>query len=157
MSVSTYELPQRLGNVLARLPASPGALLFCKALNLALAGKLAPDVTDLLAGRTLRLCVKDAQWVFDFAWSKHQFTATTHRGPADLTLSACAHDYFLLATRQEDPDTLFFNRRLCMEGDTELGLLVKNTLDALELPAFRLDALKPATVLGKLKARFAPG
>ncbi len=29
---------------------------------------------------------------------------------------------------------LFFDRRLSMEGDTELGLVVKNTLDALELP-----------------------
>ena len=31
-------------------------------------------------------------------------------------------------------DTLFFSRRLSMEGDTELGLIVKNTLDALEFP-----------------------
>ena len=38
------------------------------------------------------------------------------------------------ARREEDPDTLFFSRRLMMEGDTELGLVVKNTLDALELP-----------------------
>jgi hypothetical protein len=38
----------------------------------------------------------------------------------------------LLATRREDPDTLFFNRRLCIEGDTETGLHVKNLLDALE-------------------------
>jgi predicted lipid carrier protein YhbT len=35
-------------------------------------------------------------------------------------------------SRQEDPDTLFFQRRLTIEGDTELGLEVKNILDALD-------------------------
>ena len=34
--------------------------------------------------------------------------------------------------RQEDPDTLFFNRRLKIEGDTELGLVVKNLLDSID-------------------------
>jgi predicted lipid carrier protein YhbT len=39
-----------------------------------------------------------------------------------------------LLARQEDPDTLFFNRELSIEGDTELGLVVKNMLDAVEWP-----------------------
>jgi predicted lipid carrier protein YhbT len=59
----------------------------------------------------------------------------------------------LLARRQEDPDTLFFSRRLSMEGDTELGLLVKNTLDAIELPVLNMEQFKPAQVLARLKAR----
>ena len=62
----------------------------------------------------------------------------------------------LLARRQEDPDTLFFSRRLSMEGDTELGLLVKNTIDAIELPVFHLERFKPAQVLERLKAKFRP-
>jgi predicted lipid carrier protein YhbT len=33
---------------------------------------------------------------------------------------------------QEHPDTLFLSRRLAIEGDIELGLLIKNTLNALE-------------------------
>ncbi len=51
---------------------------------------------------------------------------------ADVTIRGCLEDFWLLATRREDPDTLFFNRRLCIEGDTETGLHVKNLLDALE-------------------------
>jgi hypothetical protein len=58
--------------------------------------------------------------------------------------------------RQQDPDTLFFSRRLAMEGDTELGLLVKNTIDAIELPVFHLERFKPAQVLERLKAKFRP-
>jgi predicted lipid carrier protein YhbT len=41
----------------------------------------------------------------------------------------------LLAARREDADTLFFQRRLRMSGDTELGLYLKNFLDAFEPPA----------------------
>ncbi|HHO69282.1 MAG TPA: hypothetical protein ENK12_09640, partial [Gammaproteobacteria bacterium] len=35
-------------------------------------------------------------------------------------------------TRSEDPDTLFFHRRLILEGETETGLYIKNLLDALD-------------------------
>ena len=47
------------------------------------------------------------------------------------------------AQRLDDPDTLFFNRRLIMEGDTELGLMVKNALDAMELPVFDPRQFRP--------------
>ena len=60
----------------------------------------------------------------------------TVQGAPDLTIRAHASDFIALARRSQDPDTLFFNRRLSMEGDTELGLMVKNTLDAMELPVF---------------------
>ena len=42
-----------------------------------------------------------------------------------------------------------------MEGDTELGLLVKNTLDAIELPVLNLEQFKPVQLLARLKARRA--
>lgn len=52
-------------------------------------------------------------------------------GRADVTIRAKLDDYLALALRREDPDTLFFTRRLAIEGDTETGLAVKNALDAL--------------------------
>jgi predicted lipid carrier protein YhbT len=125
--------------------------LFVSALNLALAKKLAPDVTQMLVGKKLRLCVTDTQWAFDFEWRNRRFVACQNKGAADLTISASAYDFVLLARRQEDPDTLFFSRRLAMEGDTELGLLVKNTLDAIELPVFSVEPFKPAQVLARLR------
>ncbi|MCU0842809.1 MAG: SCP2 sterol-binding domain-containing protein [Thiobacillaceae bacterium] len=54
---------------------------------------------------------------------------------ADVTFTATAADFARLALRLEDPDTLFFNRRLVIEGDTDLGLMVKNLLDTVELEA----------------------
>ena len=58
----------------------------------------------------------------------------------DLRFRANLSAYLQLLARQEDPDTLFFNRELSIEGDTELGLIVKNMLDAIEwprIPGFR--------------------
>jgi predicted lipid carrier protein YhbT len=130
--------------------------LFVTGLNLALSKLLAPDVTQMLVGKKLRLRVTDAQWTFDFAWLNGRFTACQNSGEADLTISASAYDFVLLARRQEDPDTLFFSRRLAMEGDTELGLLVKNTMDAIELPVFSIAQFKPSQVLARLKARLGP-
>lgn len=52
-------------------------------------------------------------------------------GTPDVTVRASFEDYVRLALRQEDPDTLFFSRRLVIEGDTALGLEIKNALDAL--------------------------
>lgn len=52
-------------------------------------------------------------------------------GSPDVTIRGNLQDFAALATRTEDPDTLFFQRRLCIEGDTETGLHVKNILDAL--------------------------
>jgi predicted lipid carrier protein YhbT len=48
------------------------------------------------------------------------------------------YDFLVLAGRQEDPDTLVFQRRLVMQGDTELGLQVKNLLDGLDVESLGL-------------------
>ena len=52
--------------------------------------------------------------------------------PWDVRMSGRLEDFWQLARRTEDADTLFFNRRLSLEGDTERGLYLKNLLDALE-------------------------
>jgi len=147
-------IPAPLGTVLGHLPAFPGSLMFVTGLNLALAKQLSADVTHMLTGKKLRLCVTDAHWAFDFAWKADRFVACYNPGSADLTISASVFDFVQLARRQEDPDTLFFNRRLAMEGDTELGLLVKNTLDGMELPVFNPTQLKPAHMLAQAREHF---
>ena len=135
MQATPLTLPKPVGDVFSRLPAYPGSLLFVTALNLALAKQLGDDVGDMLQGKSLCLCVTDARVAFNFAWQGGRFVARHARKPdatPDLTISATARDFLLLLARREDPDTLFFSRRLVSEGDTELGLTVKNLLDALE-------------------------
>ena len=148
-----FLLPARAGKVLSFLPPYPGSFLFTTALNLVLAEALPADVKHALEGRTLRIAVSDARIAFDFCCRQERFHPCRPNGAPDLTICASAQDLLLLAQRKEDPDTLFFSRRLTMEGDTELGLLVKNALDALELPAFELARLAPARIFGKRTAR----
>jgi predicted lipid carrier protein YhbT len=132
------ECPAPLAQVLSRLPALPGSMLFAAALNAGLASQLPADVRALLLRRKLCLRVSDARLRFDFTWTGQRFAALGRQAESDLIISACGPDLVRLATRKEDPDSLFFNRRLSLEGDTELGLVVKNTLDALELPVLNL-------------------
>ena len=75
-----------------------------------------------------------------FVYRKGQFRPLFAGGDTDLAFSANVVDYLKLIRREEDPDTLFFNRKLQIEGDTELGLVVKNWLDSVERPP-RLVAL----------------
>ncbi|HYQ72148.1 MAG TPA: SCP2 sterol-binding domain-containing protein, partial [Gammaproteobacteria bacterium] len=65
--------------------------------------------------------------------------AAAHRGSMpDLTISGTLHAFLLLAARREDADTLFFQRRLMLAGNTELGLEVKNFLDGMDVDALWL-------------------
>lgn len=149
-STPSHALPRPLGSLLARLPAYPGSVLLATALNLGLADQLKGDVRRLLLNKKLRIHVRDARLTFDFTWNGEGFAACAGGAQPDLTIGAGAYDFLQLAQRREDPDTLFFSRRLSMEGDTELGLVVKNTLDALELPVFELQRWAPRRVLERL-------
>ncbi|WP_103044645.1 ubiquinone anaerobic biosynthesis accessory factor UbiT [Comamonas faecalis] len=140
-------LPRPVGALLARLPAYPGSLLLVKAINLALARQLPDDVKAHLLDKRISIRVRDARLAFDFSWNGTRFAPGRPWPEPDLAISANAQDFLLLAQRRQDPDTLFFNRRLVMEGDTELGLIVKNALDALELPVMDPMHWTPRAVL----------
>jgi predicted lipid carrier protein YhbT len=154
---SSFVLPRPVGSLLARLPSFPGSALLASALNLGLAQNLPGDVRQRLLHKKLRIHVRDACLTFDVEWTGRHFAAGSRQQAADLTISASAHDFLRIAQRQEDPDTLFFNRRLSMEGDTELGLTVKNALDALELPVLDLQHWAPLQMLARMAPRRRAG
>jgi predicted lipid carrier protein YhbT len=143
MTSAALRIPPAVGRLLGRLPPQPPAWLFVHGLNRLLAPHLPEDVRQALFARRLRLRVDDAGLAIDFSWQGKAFETARHGAVPDLTIGACAHDLLLMARRQEDPDTLFFCRRLILEGDTELGLLFKNTLDGLDASAFDWRALLP--------------
>ncbi|MES2148458.1 MAG: SCP2 sterol-binding domain-containing protein [Pseudomonadota bacterium] len=154
MTRASSKMPPAVAQVLGHLPGYPGSLLFSSALNLAMAQHLPPDVRAALEGKTLRIRVTDAGIGFDFSWRGTRFCAVDKRAVPDLTIAASAQDFLLLAQRREDPDTLFFSRRLAMEGDTELGLLVKNTLDAMEMGMFETARQVPARLFARARQAF---
>lgn len=153
--MKTFLIPQPVSAALSLLPRYPHSLLFVRAINLALGSSLHDEVWQPLHGKRVCIRVKDAGIAFHFTLGARGLIARHAVAQPDLAISASAQDFFLLAMRKEDPDTLFFSRRLVMEGDTELGLLVKNTLDAMELPLLDFSVLLPARVFGKLRARLS--
>ncbi|BBQ82084.1 MULTISPECIES: ubiquinone anaerobic biosynthesis accessory factor UbiT [Enterobacteriaceae] len=87
---------------------------------------------DFLDGRWLSIEVRDIglKW---FTSVENERLIVSDAAQADVSFSADASDLLMIAARKQDPDTLFFQRRLVIEGDTELGLYVKNLMDAIEL------------------------
>ena len=122
------------------LPEAPSGLLVSQALN-----QLAPRLWQgedfaWLRHLTVRLYVNDLACGVSLSHSGQRFTWS--KATPDVTLRANAADYLSLLRGETDPDTLFFQRRLALEGDTALGLYVKNWLDATDRDA--LLALLPA-------------
>ncbi len=128
-------LPAPLRAIGARLPQWPPAFALAEMLNLALGRLLPRDALAPLAGKTVCIEVADAGLALYVRMEEDGFRPWRGAPRADLRIRAAAADYVALALRHADPDALFFARRLSMEGDTELGLVIKNTLDAVDVPA----------------------
>ncbi|WP_296891770.1 SCP2 sterol-binding domain-containing protein [Thiobacillus sp.] len=139
----TLAVPTFPSRLLARLPSAPPSLAFSLAANHLLWPALQTLDWEPLVGRRYAIRIKDLRLSLRFTVGPQGFAPDN--GMPDLTISATARDFLLLLARREDPDTLFFSRRLVSEGDTELGLIVKNLLDALD----------PDTVLSRLPAPLA--
>jgi len=150
-TIPTFKLPEFVAKIGARLPQWPHALALVSALNGAAGFKVLPeDSLAAMEGKTFLVAVNDtggeAMFTYSSGWFRPVFSAV---GAPDLVFRANLSAYLQLVSRQEDPDTLFFNRQLSIEGDTELGLVVKNMLDAIEWPpsAARLPGLERVTAL----------
>lgn len=133
MKLPDFVFPAPLAAFARLLPEWPAACMFATALNLARrAGKL-PGEWDFLDDRSVRIEIEDLGVGVSFTYTGGAFRSAS--GTADVRFAGQATDLLKIALREEDPDTLFFQRRLKIEGDTELGLQLKNRLDSLELPA----------------------
>lgn len=114
------------------LPAALHAAAVARFLNLLLSAERKQGELDFLEGRTLRVEVEDAALGCSISLRNRQLVAAAD-SVCDITISGKTYDFLLLIAREEDSDTLFFQRRIKLEGDTELGLYLKNLLDGLEL------------------------
>lgn len=138
-TIPGFTLPAIVAGVGARLPQWPHSVGLIVALNTAAALRVLPaDTLVLLEGKQFLVRVLDAgsQARFTFRGGLFRPLLLADREP-DLQLAANASAFMQLLARQEDPDTLFFKRELGISGDTELGLIVKNMLDAVEWPQVR--------------------
>lgn len=126
-------------------PAPLQARLLALAINQLLRGQLLAGRLSELDGRRFCLSVEDIPLALTFEIVAGGLRRT--RDAPHVTMRGSLADFVALARRREDPDTLFFQRRLAVEGETETALHLKNLLDGWEydLPA-HLRAVLPAPI-----------
>ncbi|WED21236.1 SCP2 domain-containing protein [Vibrio sp. JC009] len=90
---------------------------------------------EFLEDKWLRVSVVDLNLNWFISYQDEKLVVSDKTEQEDVSFSGKLNDLVLIAGRKEDPDTLFFQRRLSIEGDTELGLEVKNLMDSIDLDA----------------------
>lgn len=117
-----------------------------RGLNRIFAEAISDGLFDILDDRWVRLQIHDLglQWCISKSPRSNRL-CVAREAPIEVSIGGNWREFLLLASRQEDPDTLFFRRRLQIDGDTELGLAVKNLIDSLDpenLPAWLWRAVQ---------------
>jgi len=141
--IPTTTLLSWMARLHRHMPARVQAMPFVMALESARrAGWLQPPAA--LNGHAFQMVVEDLGLDLRFRCADGAFrpgpfassrAADAASAPA-LILRARAADYLRLLAGHADTDTLFFQRRLSISGDTALGLEVKYWLDATPRPAW---------------------
>ena len=106
---------------------------------------------DFLQDKIVHITIEDAGIEYQLSLNENKLIPGDRNQTPDLFLKGTLHDYMLLASRREDTDALFFSRRLHMQGDTELGLYVKNFLDGMDMDSHKIPAYLESILKKKLQ------
>ncbi|RKZ95066.1 MAG: SCP2 domain-containing protein [Gammaproteobacteria bacterium] len=129
------KLSTTLPGIIKRLPEPPFILqkkIGEKVLQHLMAEQIEMGDFDFLQDKWLQISINDMGLVFFLSFADDKLVLSNQISQADVSFSGDAKEFILLASRSEDPDTLFFQRRLMIEGDTELGLYIKNSIDGID-------------------------
>ena len=128
-------MPKILRPSLRFIPFSAQRSLLIPALHSIFSEAIEDGDFEFLQGKWLKISIIDLQlnWWLSFDKDQLIMASPDERTSEDVSFSANGDDLILIAGRKQDPDTLFFQRRLKIEGDTELGLEVKNLIDAIDI------------------------
>ncbi|MDQ2076431.1 SCP2 domain-containing protein [Marinimicrobium sp. ABcell2] len=105
------------------------------AINQTLKNSLRQGELSFMNGRSVSVQVVDIGLNFSLTEKNQQLKVSLSDQQGDVTIKGDLMVFLTLIGGKVDPDTLFFSRRLSLNGDTELGLHVKNFLDTLEIEA----------------------
>lgn len=121
--------PGRWAALTRRVPVRWQQRVLAAAMARVLGAALADGRLDFLRDRALGIDVLD----LDLHWviGVRDGTLCHVASDPEASVRGNATDLLLLASRLEDADTLFFQRRLMLTGDTELGLTARNLLEGL--------------------------
>jgi predicted lipid carrier protein YhbT len=132
-------MPKILRPSLQLLPFSAQKALLLPALSSVFQESLEDGDFEFLQDKWLKIVISDLNLLWWLSFDQDKFVMASQSElvanniTEDVCFSATGDDLILIAGRKQDPDTLFFQRRLKIEGDTELGLEVKNLIDAIDI------------------------
>jgi O2-independent ubiquinone biosynthesis accessory factor UbiT len=115
------------------LPFTLQQTVMGQVLHLVFKDALADGDFDFLQDKWLKISICDLKLAWFISYQNEQLVIAPEAPAVDVSFEAQLNDLILIAGRKEDPDSLFFQRRLRIEGDTELGLEVKNLMDSIDL------------------------
>lgn len=121
--------PRRLAPLVRAVPPGLRQRVIERAMAQALVRPLADGSLEFMRDRRLGIEVSDLGIAFVVELQDAGLRVVDR--PAEAVVRGTTTDLLLLAGRLEDADTLFFQRRLVLAGDTELGLTARNLLDRL--------------------------
>lgn len=121
--------PARLAPLVRLVPEHMRGQLLERAMARVLAAPLAEGELEFMQARRLGIEVTDLDLRWVILCQDNRLVVCNE--PAEASVRGSATDLLLMASRLEDADTLFFQRRLILTGDTELGLTVRNLLERL--------------------------
>jgi predicted lipid carrier protein YhbT len=125
-------IPKPLSLPLRLIPKRAHGIILSSILNRVFRNELQQGELDFLQGRVVRINVSDLGLGYHLTLKGGTIAEAGH-SQSDLTITGSVYDYLLLISGREDPDTLFFQRHLAMDGDTGLGVHLKNMLSAIEI------------------------
>ena len=131
-------LPKSLSLPLKILPQALHNHFLANIINKILTDDLNEGELDFLEDRCVAIVITDLGLSYQLTLSGIRLKGANRQGENHLTVRASLYDFMSMASRQVDPDTLMFQRRLVMEGDTELGLALKNYLDGMDIEASKV-------------------
>ena len=122
---------KRLRRIVERLPVQPPSFVLARVLDRVLLPRLPADARAALSHRTVEVAISDLGLRVRLQLEAGGFRVAPSHSETALRIVAPAASYLRLLRGEDDADRLFFERALVMEGDTEMGLVLKNTLDAI--------------------------
>lgn len=129
----TQTAPRIMVSPLKILPFGPQRVVLQKLLQNFFAEALEEGDFDFLQQHWLCIDIEDLDLKLYFSVDAQGQILIEKKGSSDATIKGSWKAFLQLASRQTDPDTLFFQRKLMISGNTDLCHAVKNLLDGIEL------------------------
>ena len=124
-------VPEPVRNVIRALPTQPPSFALARVLDRVLLPRLDAETRLALSGRAVHVELQDLGLRLRLQLNAQGFGLAPSQSAPTVTIRSTSAALWRLARGVDDADRLFFERALVMEGDTEFGLLLKNTLDAI--------------------------